>query len=150
MISGKQVPPFCGLALISTHYNTSVHECIVSSFSPWESNAVRKKWTFSFSVCIELDGSDLQLALKKARSRGTLWVAFIKPLHWHFATLFWVIHCNSRHNPSYYSCHPVWFSQIGSCASLASVCVRKEPGARLQISIYLKRRGAGYGAQPLL
>lgn len=41
MISGKQVPPFCGFALISTHYNTSVHECIIPSFSPRESNAVQ-------------------------------------------------------------------------------------------------------------
>lgn len=41
MVSGKQVPPFYNFALISTHYNTSVHECIISSFSPWESHAVQ-------------------------------------------------------------------------------------------------------------
>lgn len=38
-------------------------------------------------MCIELDGSDLQRALEKARSQGNLWIAFIKPLDWHFATL---------------------------------------------------------------
>lgn len=48
---------------------------------------------------------------------------------------FWVIHCNSRHNLFCYRCHPVWFNQICSCARLASVCVRKEPGVRVQISI---------------
>lgn len=95
-------------------------------------------------MCIELDGSDLQHALEKARSRRTLWIAFLKPLVWH-NTLFSAIPCNSRRNPSCHWCHPVRLNQIFSYARLASACVRKEPGVRVQISTS-REKGTGCGA----
>lgn len=64
---------------------------------------------------------------------------------------FWVIHCNSRCNPSCYWYHPVRFNQICSYARLASVCVRKEPCVRVKISISREKgAGGGFGAQPVL
>ena len=88
---------------------------------------------------------------KKARSRGTVDCIHKTTGLALCNTLFWVIHCISTHNPSCYQCHPVWFNQICSYARLASVCVGKEPGVRVQISTSREKgAGAGYGAQPVL
>lgn len=64
--------------------------------------------------------------------------------------LFWVIHCNSRHNLFCYRCHPVWFNQICSCARLASVCVRRNQVSGFRFPSWEKWAGAEYGAQPVL